>query len=122
MAFNLGTRLQASSRLIALHCQQGCAPSSPPAARHRTVRGNQVDGSRSWEQMWHADGLQLKKAGLAVRDRRYILRCMSKYREGMEPAEFAHPPKPPKKLRGRGPVVQNGKRLRHSRDKKAARR
>ncbi|KAI8969625.1 IGR protein motif-domain-containing protein [Trametes punicea] len=69
----------------------------------------------SWEQLWHTDGRQLKKAGLPVRDRRYILWSMEKYRQGQDPAEFAHPPKPEKKIRGRGPAVQNGKRLRSRR-------
>ncbi|KAI0771259.1 IGR protein motif-domain-containing protein [Trametes elegans] len=69
----------------------------------------------SWEQLWRTDGHQLRQAGLGVRDRRYILWCMEKFRQGQEPAEFAHPPKPPKKIRGRGPSVQNGKRLRSRR-------
>ncbi|KAI0953170.1 hypothetical protein AcW1_007464 [Taiwanofungus camphoratus] len=57
----------------------------------------------------------MKKAGLAVRDRRYILWSMEKYRRGEDPASFAHPPSPKKKIRGRGPAVQNGKRIRSRR-------
>ncbi|KAH9891669.1 IGR protein motif-domain-containing protein [Cubamyces lactineus] len=71
----------------------------------------------SWEQLWHTDGPQLKKAGLAVKDRRYILWSMEKYRQGEDPADFAHPAKPAKKIRGRGPAVQNGKRLRSRRQR-----
>ncbi|KAI0670763.1 IGR protein motif-domain-containing protein [Trametes maxima] len=69
----------------------------------------------SWEQLWRTDGPQLRKAGLSVQDRRYILWSMEKYRQGEDPADFAHPPKPEKKIRGRGPAVQNGKRLRSRR-------
>ncbi|KAI0354988.1 hypothetical protein OH77DRAFT_1455925 [Trametes cingulata] len=69
----------------------------------------------SWEQLFHTDGHQLKKAGLSVQDRRYILWSMEKFRQGLDPSEFAYPPKPEKKIRGRGPAVQNGKRLRSRR-------
>ncbi|KAI5121407.1 hypothetical protein M0805_003179 [Coniferiporia weirii] len=68
-----------------------------------------------WEELWHLDGHALKAAGLAVRDRRYVLWCMSKYRQGFDPIEFAHEPKPKKKVRGHGPAVQNGKRIRSRR-------
>ncbi|EMD39923.1 hypothetical protein CERSUDRAFT_112167 [Gelatoporia subvermispora B] len=69
----------------------------------------------SWEQLWHLNGAALKKAGVAVRDRRYILWSMEKYRQGEQPAEFAHPPMPKRTIRGRGPAVQNGKRIRSRR-------
>ncbi|KAI0720456.1 IGR protein motif-domain-containing protein [Cerioporus squamosus] len=69
----------------------------------------------SWEQLWHTDGSQLKKAGLGVSERRYILWSMEKFRQGLDPAEFAHEAKPVKRIRGRGPAVQNGKRLRSRR-------
>ncbi|KAH8114371.1 hypothetical protein DFH11DRAFT_210591 [Phellopilus nigrolimitatus] len=68
-----------------------------------------------WKEFWGMDGHTLKKAGLAVRDRRYILWCMEKYRQGLDPADFAHEPKPKKKIRGHGPAVQNGKRIRSRR-------
>ncbi|KAI0087706.1 hypothetical protein BDY19DRAFT_952771 [Irpex rosettiformis] len=63
----------------------------------------------TWDEMWKMDGEAMKKAGLAVKDRRYILWSMEKYRLGEDPTEFAHPPKPRKKIRGWGPKVQNGK-------------
>ncbi|KAH9854694.1 IGR protein motif-domain-containing protein [Lenzites betulinus] len=69
----------------------------------------------SWEELFHTDGPQLRKAGLSVEDRRYILWSVEKFRQGLEPSEFAHPPKPAKKIRGRGPSVQNGKKLRSRR-------
>ncbi|THH30723.1 hypothetical protein EUX98_g3458 [Antrodiella citrinella] len=69
----------------------------------------------SWEELWKLDGQALKKAGLTVKDRKYIMWSMQKYREGADPAEFAHPPQARRKIRGRGPAVQNGKRIRSRR-------
>ncbi|KIP10206.1 hypothetical protein PHLGIDRAFT_66140, partial [Phlebiopsis gigantea 11061_1 CR5-6] len=71
--------------------------------------------AETWEDMWKLDGRSMKEAGVAVKDRRYILWCMEKFRLGMDPKEFAHPPKPRKKIRGWGPAVQNGKRIRSRR-------
>ncbi|KAF5338944.1 hypothetical protein D9611_008731 [Ephemerocybe angulata] len=71
----------------------------------------------SWTEFWGYDGQALRKAGLAVRDRRYILWCMEKYRQGLSPEEFAHPPRAKKTIRGWGPKVQNGKRIRSKRIK-----
>lgn len=96
----------------------------------------------SWEQLWHTDGFQLKKAGLGVSERRcvstyaaaaslcvyqylmlamhggswavlcglrYSLWSMEKFRQGLDPAEFAHEAKPEKKIRGyvHTPVLQD---------------
>ncbi|KAI0039677.1 hypothetical protein FA95DRAFT_1503848 [Auriscalpium vulgare] len=70
----------------------------------------------SWTDLWKLDGLALRKAGLPVRDRsRYILWAMEKYRRGLEPVEYAHEPREKKKIRGWGPAVQNGKRIRSRR-------
>ncbi|PCH40109.1 hypothetical protein WOLCODRAFT_162101 [Wolfiporia cocos MD-104 SS10] len=69
----------------------------------------------SWEQLWKLDGPRLKKAGLAVKDRKYILWSLAKFRQGEDPLDFAHPPTPKKKIRGHGPAVQNGKRIRSRR-------
>ncbi|KAJ3557651.1 hypothetical protein NM688_g1355 [Phlebia brevispora] len=73
--------------------------------------------AESWEALWKLDGQALKKAGLAVNDRRYILWSIEKYRQGHEPAEFAHRTKSKKKIRGWGPSVQNGKQNRSKRHK-----
>ncbi|PIL22517.1 hypothetical protein GSI_15206 [Ganoderma sinense ZZ0214-1] len=59
-----------------------------------------LTGVQSWSQLWQTDGFQLKKAGLGVRDRRYILWSMEMFRQGEDPAEFAHRAKPAKKIRG----------------------
>jgi hypothetical protein len=48
---------------------------------------------------------------------RYILWCMTKYRQGVPIEEFAHELKPKKTIRGWGPKVQNGKRIRSRRVK-----
>ncbi|TFY67862.1 hypothetical protein EVJ58_g1368 [Rhodofomes roseus] len=69
----------------------------------------------SWEDLWSLNRLRMKEAGVEIKDRRYIMWCMGKYRLGEDPAEFAHPPRPQKKIRGHGPAVQNGKRIRSKR-------
>ncbi|KAJ6585162.1 hypothetical protein B0H19DRAFT_881407, partial [Mycena capillaripes] len=69
----------------------------------------------NWDDFWKQGGRNLKSAGVGVRDRRYILWCMEKYRSGLSVEEFAHDPKPKKTIRGWGPSVQNGKRIRSRR-------
>ncbi|EDR13723.1 uncharacterized protein LACBIDRAFT_309011 [Laccaria bicolor S238N-H82] len=91
----------------------------------------------SWDQLWRMTGPDMRKAGIAVRDRRfvvllvcivssaaflnpfaftrYILWCMEKFRTGIPIEEFAHEPQPKKTIRGWGPCVQNGKRIRSRR-------
>ena len=56
--------------------------------------------TENWKTLWTINGRALKEAGLGVRDRRYALWCMEKYRQGEDPARFAHPPAPKKKIRG----------------------
>ncbi|KAG6890650.1 hypothetical protein C0995_006626 [Termitomyces sp. Mi166 len=70
-----------------------------------------------WEALWKLSGHDLKQKGLTVRDRRYILWCMEKYRSGLSIESFAYEPRPKKTVRGWGPSVQNGKRIRSRRDK-----
>ncbi|KAG2010040.1 vacuolar fusion protein MON1 [Coprinopsis cinerea AmutBmut pab1-1] len=70
-----------------------------------------------WQQFWMLSGQDMRKAGLAVRDRRYILWCMEKYRQGVPIEEFAHEATPKKTIRGWGPKVQNGERIRSKRIK-----
>ena len=53
-----------------------------------------------WNEFWSLNGRALKGAALEVQDRRYILWCMEKFRQGYNPTEFAHPPPPKKKIRG----------------------
>lgn len=72
----------------------------------------------TWDALWKTNGLALKKAGLAVRDRRcvrhvpqiirsmsdglhrYILWSMERYRQMDDPSGYAHEAKPKKKIRG----------------------
>jgi hypothetical protein len=70
----------------------------------------------TWDSLWKANGLSLKKAGVAVRDRRYVLLtyvgatrkrlyryilwAMERYRRQEEPSDYAHEAKPKKKIRG----------------------
>ncbi|KAL9935971.1 hypothetical protein V8E36_005548 [Tilletia maclaganii] len=54
----------------------------------------------------------LRSNGVAVKDRRYILWALEKYRQGRDPVEFSIRAKPKKKIRGWGPRVQNGVRVR----------
>ncbi|KAI0345874.1 hypothetical protein BDW22DRAFT_1353481 [Trametopsis cervina] len=63
----------------------------------------------TWDELWKMDGDAMKEAGLAVKDRRYILWSMEKFRLGQDPDQFAHSSKPKKKIRGWGPKIQNGK-------------
>ncbi|KAJ7677488.1 IGR protein motif-domain-containing protein [Mycena rosella] len=71
----------------------------------------------SWDEFWQQSSANLKSAGVGVRDRRYILWCMEKYRSGLSVEEFAHEPRPKKTVRGWGPTVQDGKRIRSRRDR-----
>ncbi|KLO16736.1 hypothetical protein SCHPADRAFT_901230 [Schizopora paradoxa] len=68
-----------------------------------------------WNDLWKMNGRNLKEQGVAVRDRRYILWAMERFRQGENPTQFAHEMKPKKKIRGRGPSVQFGKRIRSRR-------
>ncbi|KZT23470.1 hypothetical protein NEOLEDRAFT_1069437, partial [Neolentinus lepideus HHB14362 ss-1] len=70
-----------------------------------------------WNSFWQLRGSEMKQASVPVRDRRYILWSMEKYRLGWAIKDFAHEPKPRKQIRGRGPSVQFGKRIRSRRDR-----
>ncbi|KAG9000390.1 Vacuolar fusion protein mon1 [Tulasnella sp. 427] len=64
-----------------------------------------LSGWQQWEDMWKTDGEVLKDAGVGVKDRRYFLWCLEKFRAGGDPSEFAIPAKPKKKFRGYGTFV-----------------
>lgn len=63
--------------------QLGPGPSARPAENIPTAKkflesigrgmAEKVDQNMSWEELWKLDGQALRKAGLAVRDRRYAL-------------------------------------------------
>ncbi|KAF8526159.1 hypothetical protein JB92DRAFT_1190612 [Gautieria morchelliformis] len=69
----------------------------------------------SWDELWKMGGAGMRRAGVGVKDRRYILWSLEKFRQGHDPADFAHPERPKKKIRGWGPSVQFGKRIRSRR-------
>ncbi|KAG1822880.1 uncharacterized protein BJ212DRAFT_1331141 [Suillus subaureus] len=71
----------------------------------------------SWDAFWRTSGWDMKNAGLSIQDRRYILWCMEKFRQNQPIEGFAHEERPKKKIRGRGPAVQFGKRIRSRRDR-----
>ncbi|KAG2155931.1 uncharacterized protein EDB93DRAFT_62271 [Suillus bovinus] len=71
----------------------------------------------NWEAFWRTSGWDMKNAGLSVQDRKYILWCMEKFRQNQPIEGFVHEEKPKKKIRGRGPAVQFGKRIRSRRDR-----
>ncbi|KAF8195483.1 hypothetical protein BJ912DRAFT_847285 [Pholiota molesta] len=109
----------------------GLGPNSVPAPEIRTPEaflksiGRAAEtklSAGSWEELWKMDGQAMKKAGVGIRDRRYILWCMEKYRLGFPINEFAHEPPPKKTIRGWGPKVQNGKRIRSRRIKDKTRK
>ncbi|KAH7911730.1 hypothetical protein BJ138DRAFT_1006008 [Hygrophoropsis aurantiaca] len=73
--------------------------------------------AENWDSFWRTSGIDLKKAGLSVQDRRYILWCMEKFRQHGTVDGYAHEMSPKKKIRGRGPAVQFGKRIRSRRER-----
>ncbi|KAF9568813.1 hypothetical protein CPC08DRAFT_679238 [Agrocybe pediades] len=81
-----------------------------------------VDKDMPWEEFWKMDGHAMRKAGVAVGDRRYILRCMEKFRLGFPIEDIAYEASPKKTIRGWGPKVQNGKRIRSKRIKDKTKR
>ncbi|KIK57185.1 hypothetical protein GYMLUDRAFT_763299 [Collybiopsis luxurians FD-317 M1] len=78
----------------------------------RDIQSKMSFAPESWDDFWRLSGLDMRKAGMGVKDRRYTLWCMSKFRRGIPVEEFAHEMKPKKTVRGWGPSVQNGKRIR----------
>ncbi|KAJ3904612.1 IGR protein motif-domain-containing protein [Lentinula edodes] len=88
----------------------------------RSMDTKMTSAPESWDDFWRTSGLDMRKVGLSVRDRRYALWCMSKFRRGLAVEEFAHEPKPKKTVRGWGPSVQNGKRIRSKRPKNLKRK
>ncbi|KAH8921929.1 hypothetical protein BT69DRAFT_1298329 [Atractiella rhizophila] len=65
------------------------------------------------EDFLKMDGEKLEKlTGMSLKERKYLLRVMERYRQGAHPTQVAVPLKPPKKIRGWGPKIQFGKRVR----------
>ncbi|KAF9049537.1 hypothetical protein BDZ89DRAFT_1126500 [Hymenopellis radicata] len=67
----------------------------------------------SWDELWQKSTKDLKAAGMGIRDRRCVYTLVYGEISHWPPVQsFAHPPPPKKKIRGWGPAVQNGKRIR----------
>ncbi|EGG01958.1 uncharacterized protein MELLADRAFT_110614 [Melampsora larici-populina 98AG31] len=66
----------------------------------------------SWNQFFESNGTLLKSKSINPKERRYLLWAMELFRHGKDPKEFAVKLKKKKVIRGWGPRVQNGKRLR----------
>ncbi|KAL8281488.1 hypothetical protein RQP46_006172 [Phenoliferia psychrophenolica] len=66
----------------------------------------------TWDELFTKTGAELREAGMTIKERRYCLWFLEKYRQGEDPAEVAIAQKPKKKYRGWGPKVQLGKRIR----------
>ncbi|SHO76056.1 Similar to S.cerevisiae protein FYV4 (Protein of unknown function) [Malassezia sympodialis ATCC 42132] len=65
-----------------------------------------------WDMMFRLTSEKLKGEGMAVKDRKYLLWSLEKFRQGEDPRDFAYDIKKPKKVRGWGPRVQKGYRVR----------
>lgn len=65
----------------------------------------------NWEQLFTRRSIDFERMGLSTRDRKYLLWCLEKFRQGEYPDSFAHEPKPKKEFRAWGPRVQHGKRV-----------
>ncbi|GAA5850472.1 hypothetical protein JCM3766R1_006572 [Sporobolomyces carnicolor] len=52
------------------------------------------------------------QVGMTVKESKYFLRVLEKYRQGFNPDQVAISEKPKKTIRGWGPRVQNGVRVR----------
>ncbi|KIY45576.1 hypothetical protein FISHEDRAFT_49096 [Fistulina hepatica ATCC 64428] len=76
---------------------------------------SKIDEATEWNAFWTTNKHKLKDTSLTVQDRRYVLWCMEKFRQGVPITDFAHPPTPKKTIRGWGPKVQNGKVIRSRR-------
>ncbi|BGP19876.1 hypothetical protein JCM10213v2_008007 [Rhodosporidiobolus nylandii] len=65
-----------------------------------------------WQGLFTKTGTELRDLGMTVKESRYTLWLLERYRQGHDPANIAVPPTPKKTIRGWGPKVQNGIRVR----------
>ncbi|PVF98083.1 hypothetical protein CPB86DRAFT_774964 [Serendipita vermifera] len=77
------------------------------AAFGRGLSGKLPDAEKvTWEELFKMDKKKLDTLGLTVQDRRYLLWCLEKFRQGKDPKAFAKEPPPKKTQRGWGPAVR----------------
>ncbi|BGP27468.1 hypothetical protein JCM10295v2_006436 [Rhodotorula toruloides] len=65
----------------------------------------------SWDNLFMKSGKELREAGMNIKQSKYCLWLLEKYRQGFNPAHVAIPQKPKKKFRGWGPKIQHGVRV-----------
>ncbi|WFD42318.1 hypothetical protein MPSI1_000960 [Malassezia psittaci] len=65
-----------------------------------------------WDAMFRLTSYKLKGEGVPVKERKYLLWALEKYREGGDPHKFAYDTKKKKEVRGWGPRVQKNIRVR----------
>ncbi|GAA5990372.1 hypothetical protein JCM10908_007341 [Rhodotorula pacifica] len=66
----------------------------------------------NWSELFTKTSGDLRDAGMDIKQTRYTLWLLEKYRQGHDPATVAVAATPKKTIRGWGPKVQNGKRVR----------
>ncbi|GAA6014546.1 hypothetical protein JCM10207_001640 [Rhodosporidiobolus poonsookiae] len=71
-----------------------------------------ADKFEDWPALFSKTSAELRDAGMTVKESRYLLWLLERYRQGHDPAKIAIPPTPKKTIRGHGPRVQNGIRIR----------
>ncbi|KAH9820271.1 hypothetical protein DFH28DRAFT_1052584 [Melampsora americana] len=67
---------------------------------------------QSWDEFFKSNRISLKSTSINPKERKYLLWSMERFRHGQDPKEFSIKLKKKKTIRGWGPRVQNGKRLR----------
>ncbi|BGP43209.1 hypothetical protein JCM10449v2_007237 [Rhodotorula kratochvilovae] len=90
------------------------AYTDPAALLAASKRGleSYADKLGDWAELFGKSGAELRDAGMTVKESRYTLWLLEKYRQGHDPARVAVAPTPKKTIRGWGPKVQNGVRVR----------
>ncbi|CEQ42526.1 SPOSA6832_04348, partial [Sporobolomyces salmonicolor] len=87
-------------------------PAAVLAASKRNL-GQYADKFENWAALFSKTSAQLRdEVGMQVKESRYLLWLLEKYRQGHNPDAVAVPPTPKKTIRGWGPRIQNGKRVR----------
>ncbi|KAG8819041.1 Vacuolar fusion protein mon1 [Serendipita sp. 401] len=87
--------------------QRGYTPQTLLTAFGRSCETKLPDvETLSWEELFRLNNQKLNKLGLGVQERKYLLWCLEKFRQGEDPKKFAHNPPPKKTQRGWGPPVR----------------
>ncbi|TNY24111.1 hypothetical protein DMC30DRAFT_346400, partial [Rhodotorula diobovata] len=86
-------------------------PASLLAASKRGLE-QYADKVGGWAELFGKSSAQLRDAGMTVKESRYTLWLLEKFRQGHDPLTVAVPPTPKKKFRAWGPRVQHGVRIR----------